>query len=199
MECLHCRSKGAQRKCTVCGAYYCYEICQKLHWPKHKLVCFPHQHQRIAAFVKHEIKEAMLAGWIPPMATITNHGGISLIGVSPFPVDMFTSNLESCALCKSSRARRDVYYRRRMILESGVIVVYHRCDLCIEEDRLLCPVTWKTHWQCTIDVVASYLALMTCLKRIGASPCKDIRQLIWTMASHEGHVCIDEPDVSKTQ
>jgi hypothetical protein len=122
MKCWTCE-KDAHKKCTVCGAHYCSEKCQKEDWKKHKLLCYKYLHERLRAVVENRSKDAV---------KICIRGNENR---EPFTKGNLYTNY--CMICEE----REYWIDKKtpIISFKNFDVEYQRCAKCFIKGSLLMP------------------------------------------------------------
>lgn len=150
MKCWMCK-EDAQKQCSVCGAHYCSQKCQKEDWKSHKIICHKYLYQRLKASTENSQASPDLKFEFSTQAilsfckiTSTNNGKetLRIYGnyqrYRPFTKGKLFNDY--CAICENEVNYIWLTGRCKIIMElENFDLEYVRCKKCSDKGRLLMP------------------------------------------------------------
>lgn len=190
--CRQCHKDNPTKECSTCKTRYCDAKCQLLHWKKHKTICAPTQHERIAKYLKNYDRNDVSGNFLINLGSCNEREVVDC----PFPQSRGDWWCESCAVCQLRCCHDGCFgfdfggmLRNRQVTVYGKrTFVYNRCKTCFYAKRLLCEITYKPQDECrSIYSIRNIYLTMLCAKYCTLRLPLELWHKIWSLCqcSHQ--------------
>jgi hypothetical protein len=169
--CLTC-NKVASFKCQKCQrAYYCSKQCQVNNWQKgHKYVCFPRLSDLLLKCFDLHVTQAErqpYSGYsksnvfLPSVGTLTIVEGNCYAHMQSL---LSRHGHDFCVVCGREPTFQDNYLKPRTFsfIKNHKIVHCHRCEVCDDAKKEICPLTFRDKDECRLLASSQIRCFIMC-------------------------------------